>query len=282
MQIAVRAVESEQTKLDRVLKLLGFLHQHFSGVLDAQVRQFMLDGLENRFADYDQPALVIAYMLNPNRQQLFLNPNCDLVSWRNAVILVEVLYIRFFPDATEASKSVVADQFLAYINHADPFDDSKLQSKDAPELCQLALRLMGIAMNSAGCERLFSQMGLTHTKVRNRLGHAKVTHIAQLRQELHRHRPTRKKAQVMAGAAASSSQTRQQSESQLMDLDALTSAPEFHMTVNAWMADIDAEQRQAYIIPAYQETEATTKDTFSNIVAPAILPLLDDDSVCSY
>ena len=50
--------------------------------------------------------------------------------------------------------------------------------KDAPELSQLALRLMGIAVNSAGCERLFSQMGLTHTKVRNRLGHAKVTHIA--------------------------------------------------------------------------------------------------------
>lgn len=31
--IAVRAVESEQTKLDRVLKLLGYLHQHFSGTL---------------------------------------------------------------------------------------------------------------------------------------------------------------------------------------------------------------------------------------------------------
>lgn len=128
MQIAVRAVESEQTKVDRVLKLLGFLHQHFSGVLDAQVKQVMLDGLEKRFADYDQPALVIAYMLNPHRQQQFLNPNCDLVSWRNAVILVEVLYSRFFPDATQASKSIVADQFLAYINKADPFDDSKLQS----------------------------------------------------------------------------------------------------------------------------------------------------------
>ena len=153
--------------------------------------------------------------------------------------------------------------------------------KDAPELCQLALRLMGIAVNSAGCERLFSQMGLTHTKVRNRLGHAKVTHIAQLRQELHRNRPTRKKARVVAGAA-SSSQIRHQSESQLMDLDALTSASEFHMTVNAWMADIDAEQRQATTIPAYQNTEAATKDTLSNIFAPALLPLLDDDSVSSY
>ncbi|DBA66311.1 TPA: hypothetical protein ACH3X2_002561 [Trebouxia sp. C0005] len=145
----------------------------------------------------------------------------------------------------------------------------------------LALRLMGIAVNSAGCERLFSQMGLTHIKVRNRLGHAKVTHTAQLRQELHRNRPTRKKARVVAGAA-STSQIRHQSESQLMDLDALTSASKFHMTVNAWMADIDAEQKQATTIPAYQNTEAVTKDTLGNIFAPALLPLLDDDSVSSY
>ncbi len=89
------------------------------------------------------------------------------------------------------------------------------------------------------------------------------------------------KTQVVAGAAASSSQTRQQSESQLMDLDASTSASEFHMAVNAWMADIDAEQRQACIIPAHQDTAATTKDTLSNIFASALLPLLDDDSVSS-
>ncbi|DBA73612.1 hypothetical protein WJX77_002053 [Trebouxia sp. C0004] len=110
--IAVRAVESEQTKLDRVLKLLGYLHQHFSGVLDAKVRQVMLDGSEKRFAEYDQPALLIACMLNPQRQQLFLDPSCDFVSWRNAVILVETQGC-FFPDAAEALKAVVADQILA-------------------------------------------------------------------------------------------------------------------------------------------------------------------------
>ena len=54
------------------------------------------------------------------------------------------------------------------------------------------------------------------------------------------------------------------------------------ITVNEWMADIDAEDRQANVIPAYQHTVATTKDTLSNIFAPALLPLLDDDSVSSY
>ena len=68
LQIAVKAMESEQTKLDRVLKILGFLYQHFDGVTDAKVRQVMLEGLESRFADYDQPVLLIAYMLNPHRR----------------------------------------------------------------------------------------------------------------------------------------------------------------------------------------------------------------------
>ena len=48
------------------------------------------------------------------------------------------------------------------------------------------------------------------------------------------------------------------------------------------MADIETEQRQASVIPAYQHTEATTKDTLSNIFALALVPLLDDDSISSY
>ncbi len=57
-----------------------------------------------------------------------------------------------------------------------------LVKQEASQLSELALRLMGVSVNAAGCERSFSQMGLTHTKLRNRLGWAKTTHIAQLRQ----------------------------------------------------------------------------------------------------
>ena len=118
-------MESEQTKLDRVLKILGFLYQHFDGVTDAKVRQVMLEGLESRFADYDQPVLLIAYMLNPHRRRDFLNPECRFVSWRNAMVLVEVLYNRFFPDAKDGS--AVVEQFLQYMNQEAPFDEGMEQ-----------------------------------------------------------------------------------------------------------------------------------------------------------
>ena len=65
-------------------------------VIDLIVQQVMLDGLENRFAEYNQPALLITHMLNPHRQQNLLNADCDYVSWRNVVILVAIPY-RCFP-----------------------------------------------------------------------------------------------------------------------------------------------------------------------------------------
>ncbi|DBA96393.1 TPA: hypothetical protein ACH3X3_013077 [Trebouxia sp. C0006] len=64
-------------------------------------------------------------------------------------------------------------------------------------------------------ESISRKMGLTHTKLRNTLGWAKATHIAQLRQELHRNRPTRKHACVVAAndsnsAAASENPSQQE------------------------------------------------------------------------
>ena len=120
LQIAVRTVESDQTRLDQVVKMLGYLHQHFSGVADAEVKRVMLAGLEMRFADYDQPPLVFSYILNPHRHMAFLNPECPLVQWRNLVKLVEVLYHRFFPEAKE--NTGIADQFIQYLNQEGPFD----------------------------------------------------------------------------------------------------------------------------------------------------------------
>ena len=130
LQIAVKAVESEQTKLDKVFKLLGYLYQHFLRVDDDKVKQVMLQGLETRFKAYDQPAMLMAYMLNPHRQSAFLNPVCNFVATRNAVQLVEILYLRFFPKEAEAQAQArgeagIADQFIAYVNKEAPFDESK-------------------------------------------------------------------------------------------------------------------------------------------------------------
>ncbi|DBA97001.1 TPA: hypothetical protein ACH3X1_015284 [Trebouxia sp. C0004] len=120
-----------------------------------------------------------------------------------------------------------------------------LVKQDAQQLNKLALRLMGVSVNAAGCERWFVQMGLTHTKLRNTLGWANTTHIAQLRQQLHCNRPTNHACVTANDSSNAAGQKPRPAGDQLMDLDALTSATELRLTVNEWIADLDAEEKQA-------------------------------------
>ena len=46
---------------------------------------------------------------------------------------------------------------------------------NAPELAKLAQRILAVAVNAAGLERAFSFMGMTKSRVRNRLAQEKVT-----------------------------------------------------------------------------------------------------------
>ena len=162
-----------------------------------------------------------------------------------------------------------------------------LVKHEASQLSKLALRLMGVSVNAAGCERSFSQMGLTHTKLRNRLGWAKTTHIAQLRQELHRNRPKRKRPRVATAVDSTNSAAVEKStpaENSLMDVETLTSATEFRLTVNEWLADIDAEETQAagFNLAAYMDSPAVVKAPLSSIFGSALMPLLDDDTIDTY
>ena len=53
-------------------------------------------------------------------------------------------------------------------------------------LAQLAIRVLSIVANSAEIERLWSRMGLIHTKIRNRLGKLKVENTAVVKLDIQR------------------------------------------------------------------------------------------------
>lgn len=52
------------------------------------------------------------------------------------------------------------------------------------QFARLALRCLSVVATSAGCERLFSQMGITHTKLRNRLTLSSARKIVQLKMDV--------------------------------------------------------------------------------------------------
>jgi len=56
------------------------------------------------------------------------------------------------------------------------------------------------------------------------------------------------------------------------------------LTVNEWLAGIDAEETQAagFNLAAYMDSPAVVKAPLSSIFGSALLPLLDDDTVDTY
>ena len=69
-----------------------------------------------------------------------------------------------------------------------------------------------------------------------------------------------------------------------MDVETLTSASEFRLTVNEWLADMEAEETQAagFNLAAYMDTPAVVKAPLSSIFGSALMPLLDDDNINTY
>ena len=101
--------------------------------------------------------------------------------------------------------------------------------------------------------------------------------ILLLRQELHRDRPTRKRARVVTAVDSAQPAAAEKSTpaaDSLMDMETLTSAPEFRLTVNEWLADIDAEEPQAagFNLAAYMDSAAVVKAPLSSIFGSALMP----------
>ena len=163
----------------------------------------------------------------------------------------------------------------------NPKPFAKSVKHEASQLSKLALRLMGLSVNAAGCERTFSQMGLTHTRLRNRLGWAKTTHTLLSSGKNCTgtwDRPKRKGARVVTADDSSNSAAAEKSspaQDSLMDVKILTSATEFRLTVNEWLADIDAKEKpQAaeFRLAAYMDSPAVVKAPLSSICGSALLP----------
>ena len=74
-----------------------------------------------------------------------------------------------------------------------------------------------------------------------------------------------KTTQTKAAAASISEQDIPVGEDQLYDMDAFTSGSELCLTVNEWLADLDAEDALASQAPAYADSPAILKAPLSGI-----------------
>ncbi|KDN35726.1 hypothetical protein RSAG8_11349, partial [Rhizoctonia solani AG-8 WAC10335] len=214
LAIAANVSQAATTRLDHILIELGRLYNVFSRLaFNPKMRDTALESLERRWGKADQDPFILAVFLNPFiRGRLFSRDN-TLLNRSGIYGVVKRVFRRIFrkendlelykafldyyefrnefsPDRWDyREQQAVHDEAGQPLNLVDVW--SGLLMHQTPnsgrhQLAYLATHILSIVANSAGCERLFSEMGHIHTKRRSRLGYQKVFDSAVVRMSLKR------------------------------------------------------------------------------------------------
>ncbi|KAJ7670124.1 ribonuclease H-like domain-containing protein [Mycena polygramma] len=189
--------QKDSTRLDQVLLTIAGIFLRFADHPEPEVKAKMLVRLEKRWKDCDQPAFLLALILNPFEKLSCFGPNANLNQFkcRNLVIL---LYRRINsrPDNEDTvqeraeKEKQVSKALMQYLSGSGDFSDFKpdewretnenddpievweawMDSTHLSELAQFAITLLHIVANQAGCERTFSRTKIEQADHRNRLG----------------------------------------------------------------------------------------------------------------
>ncbi|KDN35540.1 hypothetical protein RSAG8_11497, partial [Rhizoctonia solani AG-8 WAC10335] len=214
LAIAANVAQAPTTRLDHILIELGHLYRIFRLYApNPAVRQCVLDSLERRWGKCDQDPFILAVFLNPFIRARLFNPNNTSLNRSALYGIVKRVFRRIFRRDTGIDLYEAFIDYYACRNEFNPdkwdYEESKeiyeragkpvnlmevwsgLLAHKTPnsgrhQLTYLAIHVLSIVANSAGCERLFSEMGNIHTKRRNRLSFEKVFDTAVVKMNLKR------------------------------------------------------------------------------------------------
>ncbi|KAG8698408.1 hypothetical protein FRC09_007246 [Ceratobasidium sp. 395] len=189
------------------------LHYAFThrGDIPADICAIGRDSLSKRWGKADQDPFIGATYVNPFYRHHLFNPNEPGLRPLGLYTILKRLFIRLFPH-----EDLLVGEFMqanaTYAAAKGPFSDENMLLEELMEqqrskaggvtllqvwanlaagpqsgeqqFAKLAHRLISIVPTSAGCERLFSNMGITHTKLRNRLSTDAARKIVQLKMDL--------------------------------------------------------------------------------------------------
>ncbi|KAF8956827.1 ribonuclease H-like domain-containing protein [Flammula alnicola] len=194
LAIAANVSQASHTRLDHVLLTLGNLVRIYSEntEFDEDMRTGIIKSLEKRWKKADQDIFIVAVFLNPFiRSDLFKR---TALRESELYIIVERVYERLmrckatipFLSAFEDYKrrqGEFSDEAMSlnmmkqkFADEGAPLDvqliwarvdSGVLEGRNG--LVKLAIHIFTVVANSAGCERIFSSFGITHSKLRNKI-----------------------------------------------------------------------------------------------------------------
>ncbi|KIK75533.1 hypothetical protein PAXRUDRAFT_98327, partial [Paxillus rubicundulus Ve08.2h10] len=216
LAIAASATQSDYTRLDVVLIMLVTLYHKFSCPdLDQTVAKAVLCSLEKRWAKADCPVFILAVVLHPFLQLSCFSPQNPYRQFSTLWALVQSTYHRI---ALVEPNNNFCKAFHSYVSNTGEWSDEGMSLRGHKEqakkekkpvnllqiwreldfitvgliptlngtsgLIHLALTLLSVVPNSAATERVFSQFGIIHSCLRNRLSLEKVCKQALIRSNM--------------------------------------------------------------------------------------------------
>ncbi|CAG8641432.1 4309_t:CDS:2, partial [Scutellospora calospora] len=177
-------------RLYKVLHTYSYIYKLVDQYSDVTFSIKMTECLERHWKEWEQPLLILSYLLHPDICLTQFNLLIDSITFAEIGRWVIYYYYAWFGDLL---KKIIAE-IQDYQDEVFPFSKNKWNQFEGDilkywkycaeihyKLSSVALRLHDIFINSISVERLFSSMGFFHTKKRNRLSPEKVFNMSKLR-----------------------------------------------------------------------------------------------------
>lgn len=178
---ALNKLQTDNARLYDVLHSFAYFYKIWLEYPDQVLGTKMMARLEKRWAIWEQPILLVSFLLHPDYRDYFFiqnNPSISFAQMSEWMIYYFCVWFDRVPNS-------LLGELQRYKRKDFPFNSNislkqfnsgvlgflDFVSSYTPDLSIFATRIFAICVNSASVERLFSSMSFYHTKKRNQLGY---------------------------------------------------------------------------------------------------------------
>lgn len=171
-------IQRHNSRLHEVLHGFGNIIMMLKTFNDQKLAINLITRLERRWKDWEQPLLLLAFLLHPFYRDSKFNPAISNLSFPHLAKWILYYYCAWFQEEPK----ILLAELEEYRSKKYPYTESiSKQFKNnildywnftkgySKELYRVAQRIFSITVSTASLERMFSTMGWYHSKRRNRL-----------------------------------------------------------------------------------------------------------------
>eukprot|EP00842_Homolaphlyctis_polyrhiza_P002059 jgi/Hompol1/2854/HPOL_006195-RA len=195
LAVASFRLQGDQNSMSEVLVNFAFIYRSFKNFPS---KEQLIPCIEQRWHDCEQPLFMLCTFLNPEYYTMFKSlPETELTSPKSIINMCNYYFRRLLDQQEDGTLRI---EVFKYYTKGPTIYQVKIDEKLSEDpilfwkyiravfkdsiLPFLALAILSVVVNTATCERLFSELALIHTSLRNRLDPEKVKKISMIRQAI--------------------------------------------------------------------------------------------------